>query len=194
MRCSFIVSAYDRPAYLRCALSSLEIQTCRDHEVIVVDNAVDPTLQQRNESVTAEFSARDPRFRYLYTGAPSCYHSSEIGADHAGGEYLCFPSDDGYYIPSFLERMLSVSPAGIIHCDCLYGHRTRGYFVLQSSLRVCRIDKGGFLIRRELFYSVGRFKTKVAGRCNADGDLAEAVKRSHARECKIPGILWTHNP
>jgi len=88
-KCSFIVSAYDRPDALALLLLSLKLQTEPDFEVIVCDNAAE--LEHPRPCIF------DPRINWLWTGTTcaNCYQSSNSGVQHATGEYLCFPSDDG---------------------------------------------------------------------------------------------------
>jgi hypothetical protein len=50
MKCSFIVSAYDRPWALYTLLWCLVNQTEKDFEVIVTDNAVRPDFRDQHAS------------------------------------------------------------------------------------------------------------------------------------------------
>ena len=114
-KCSFIVSAYNRPDHLACCLASLRLQSERPIEVIVTDNSLDSGIQGDHVRVGGGFPTM-----YIPTGFESrdCYESANIGAKHATGEYLCFPSDDSYYPPRFLELMLH---HGANCDDCKFG-------------------------------------------------------------------------
>jgi hypothetical protein len=179
VKCSFIVSAFDRPDALACLLYALKIQTEPDFEVIVTCNApMRPPLE-------------DDRFSYHGTMLRDCYESANHGATIATGEYLCFPSDDGYYAPRFLELMLKHgNGADLIYCNCVYdGHGCECGFM--DTAPVCgRIDKGGFLLRRSLFTGFeGPFGVDRA----ADGNLIEDLVRKGASHRKVEIVGWVHN-
>jgi hypothetical protein len=53
------------------------------------------------------------------------------------------------------------------------------------------IDKGGFLVRRELF--TGFPVEQDGGRQFADGMFVEQLVRRGVRKAKVPGTLWFHN-
>jgi glycosyltransferase involved in cell wall biosynthesis len=186
LRCSFIVSAFDRPAHLDLLLRSLRLQTFQDFEVLVTDNAIGDRAFDNFRIVIA---IGDSRFRYIEAGQADCYFSANLGAKHAHGEYLCFPSDDNYYVPRFLESTLKAAPADLIYCDCLYdGHGI--HYAPMDVKPVCGwIDKGGFLVKREKFTG---FAGPAVDR-PADGWLIEALIKTGATHTKAPGYLWIHN-
>jgi glycosyltransferase involved in cell wall biosynthesis len=187
MKCSFIVSAFDRPAHLDLLLRSLRLQTCPDFEVLITDNATGDGAVQNFCAVTA---TGDERFQYIEAKQADCYFSANLGAAQALGEYLCFPSDDGYYAPRFLEAMLKAGPADLIYCDCIYDGHGINYAPMETALVCGWIDKGGFLIKREKF-------TGFAGPAGmsraADGLFIEALIKTGVSHTKAPGYLWVHN-
>ena len=186
LRCSFIVSAFDRPAHLDLLLRSLRLQTCRDFEVLVTDNAVGA---RASENLDAVQRIGDSRFRHIAAREPDCYFSANLGAAAAQGEYLCFPSDDGYYVPRFLEAMLGAGPADLIYCDCVYDGHGINYAPMQTRPACGFIDKGGFLVKREQFRG---FRGPAGADRAADGWLVEALIKSGATHSKVPGHLWVH--
>lgn len=195
---SFIVSAYDRPRQLACVLASLQVQTFENIEVVVVDNQRDYAVRHENE--TRVRNMVDRRMRYAACECAHCYYSSEQGASLVCGEWLCFPSDDNYYVPAFAELMLKAAEltegnegVGFVYCDMVYDPRLHGvYSVVDVRPQVNNVDKGGFLIRRELFLEVGGFPDKENG-VVCDGLLIEELVRRGVRGVKAPGVLWVHN-
>jgi glycosyltransferase involved in cell wall biosynthesis len=186
VKCSFIVSAFDRPRHLACLLRSLRLQTEQSFEVIVTDNARDVVIAAENAAQVYELN--DDRFQYERSALPDCYASANYGARLAKGDYLCFPSDDNYYVPRFLEEMLA--PAlDLVYCDCIYD----GYGVHYAPMEVApvagHIDKGGFLVRHEKF---PQFPPGPPGH-GADGQLVEQLVREGVSHVKVPGYLWVHN-
>lgn len=190
---SFIVSSYQRPKQLLCCLASLSVQTCQDFELIVTDNSFSDTAAYMAEQITKMF-----RGRYTRTNKPSCYHSAEVGAQElATGEYLCFPSDDSYYVPTFVEQMLKQSLDSFydfVYCDVLYDPRCGNgkYSVMDTKMKTNHIDKTCFLIRKDVFNSLGFFAKTESGPCTADGALAEMVAEKFSHR-KMEEVLVVHN-
>ena len=185
MRCSFIISAFDRPRHLRCLLASLAIQDEPDFEAIVTDNSKDA----QNAAVVSDM--RDPRFHHVHTGMRNCYESANIGALLAQGEYLCFPSDDNYYVPPFLRLMLE-RKTDLIYCDMVYDPRIseeREYKTIEVHPKEGKIDKGGFLVRRSKLLP---FPWELSVQ-TADGLLIEKLIKNGLSHAKAPGVLWMHN-
>ena len=185
MKCSFIVSAFDRPGHLRCLLASLAIQDEPDFEAIVTDNSSDA----RNATVVN--GILDPRFHHVHTGMRNCYESANTGALLAQGEYLCFPSDDNYYVPLFLGLMLK-QKTDLIYCDMIYDPRMskKGkYEAIEVHPEVRKIDKSGFLVRRSKFRPFPwEHSVQIA-----DGLLIEELIKDGLSHAKAPGVLWVHN-
>ncbi len=188
---SFIVSAYDRPDHLRCCLASLDLQG--DHEIIVCDNG--GTLY--NQAITNHAGVI-----YLNTSKlvpQTCYHGLEAQPD---GNWLCFPSDDSYYVPNFARIMLHTAEANnweFVYSDVLYdprlAHATRGlhdtYSVMDTQPHCGSFDKTCFIVTRRAFEQVGGWPRHEADW--RDGALAEALVNAGIRHGKAPGILLVHN-
>jgi hypothetical protein len=187
MRCSFIVSAFHQPEHLHCLLYSLKVQTEPSFEVLVMDNATDPAMQERNREA---FPPQDARFRHVPCGLRNCYESANYGATIAQGEYLNFPSCDNYYVPQFLQRML-IPGVDFTYCDMVYDPRHCNgttYTVVRVEPRRGLIDKGGFLVRRKRFEPFPWEQDMVL----ADGLLAERLTARYT-SMHVPGVLWVHN-
>jgi len=192
--CTFIVSAFNRPTELKLCLLSLVLQTRIDWLAIVTDNASDSLYQDLNEEAVRWVG--DDRITYMHTGrnCVSCYHSGEVGAIEATGNWLIFPSDDSYYCPEFLERMLEVEQdADCIFCDVLYDRRLAGRrAVLSTEPREGAIDKICFAVRRDKF--IGFPDQPADGRSfPADGKAIERMVASGYRMRKIDECLVVHS-
>ncbi len=194
-KCSFIVSAYDRPDHLLCCVASLRIQTYRNFEVIVTDNAKHPGIASGQKYLIEDLNLLDDRFSYELLRLRDCYESANWGSRVAAGEYLCFPSDDGYYCPRFLELMLKHGDgADVIYCDCIWDGRGYGpgeECIHLDTAPVCgKIDKGGFLVKRSAFKE---FKGPFGMDRGADGWLIEDLVKSRATFKKVGITAWAHN-
>jgi glycosyltransferase involved in cell wall biosynthesis len=186
--CSFIVSAFENPARLACLLRSLQIQSEPNFEVLIADNTATETAVAKNREVVEQLG--DSRFKYINARLSDCYCSANYGASLATGDYLCFPSDDGYYVPRFLQTMLDAGPADLIYCDCIYDGHGASYRLMDVAPVGGRIDKGGFLVRRERFSG---FKGPAGADRAADAWLIEALIKTGVTHTKAPGYLWVHN-
>jgi glycosyltransferase involved in cell wall biosynthesis len=179
-----VVSAFDRPLHLACLLRSLQIQSEAHFEVLVMDNS--PI--EANRQVVEQLG--DTRFQYHATRLADCYYSANYGAILAQGEHLCFPSDDGYYVPRFLQTMLAASEADLIYCDCIYDGHGVSYAPMDVAPVAGCIDKGGFLLRRDKFNG---FDGPAGMDRAADALLIEALIKPGPTHPKAPGYLWVHN-
>lgn len=193
IKVSYIVSTYNRPWFLRTCLASLRCQSDQRFEIIVVDNTTDGGQIVTNGIYCTMFGAK-----HLVTQAKSCYHSSAIGAEQAKGEYLCFPSDDSYYVPMFQEYMVKLADEknlGFVYCGILYNgfydsDNPELYAVYNSKAKLHQIDKTQYLIRRELFDG---FAAKNVDCPSADGHIIAELVRKGTPHAKHEGVLVVHN-
>ena len=184
MKITFLLSAYDRPATLWVSLGSLINQEEKDWECIVLDNNPDGLNRKVVDAI------RDERIHYTRPLTKGCYHSSEVGAKWAKGDWLCFPSDDSYYCPEFIERMTEDGGVDLVYCNLLYDKRLRGRrAVLDVAPFECMIDKTCFIVKREKFIG---FSAKD-DTPNADGRAIEAMIRMGYRHRKVHEVLVVHN-
>lgn len=148
---SFIVSTYNRPDNLRVLLYSLMAQTRKDFEVLVMDEG-------DNGVVVA--AVNDDRFRHYPLQRVEAIVSGggngslgllpkHTGVSHAKGDYLCFPSDDIYYLPTFVQHM-SDRDKDIVGCDLIVNtqHETCGLGFFPA---VGYTDSANYIIRPEVY-------------------------------------------
>lgn len=181
------------PVVLHC----LAAQTLEDFEVIVTDNS-DPEVQRRNHRSIAHLE--DARFCHFDTShlpVNDCYWAAEWAALHeCAGNFLCFPSDDSYYVPCFAEVVLGAAERNnwdLVYCNMVYDARFNGqcYTPVNVQPMVNSIDKTGFIVRRSWFEG---FPGKVSsGPCKADGLLIESLLSRGIRHGKVSDVLMVHN-
>jgi len=101
---SILLPAYNGARFLPISLGSLTSQTNKDFEVILVDNAsTDNTLEVMEElrhGVGALHGTRIVK-RKTNSGHPAFSDGFEV----AKGQFVCFFSDDDYYLPERFEYM-----------------------------------------------------------------------------------------
>jgi glycosyltransferase involved in cell wall biosynthesis len=100
MRISLVVSTIGRAVELRRLLVSLEAQSHKDFEVIVVDQNQDARLVP----IVAEFDGK-LEIRHLTGAATGAGRGRNIGVRETTGEVTCFPDDDCWYPEQFLREV-----------------------------------------------------------------------------------------
>lgn len=98
---SVVVPFYNVEGYLEACLESLERQTLRDIEVIMVD---DGSLDG-SEAIAKKFTDRDGRFRLVQQGNQGLGPARNTGVRHATGEFLCFADSDDV-IPRYAYELM----------------------------------------------------------------------------------------
>jgi len=194
VKVSFIVSAFNRPQALRCVLASLQIQTEREIEVIVADNSDNVFTIQ--DHIWIVDSMRDLRFRHRHAAERTCYESTKTVSKECIGDWLCFPNDDGYYVPEFTARMLKCAEANpessFIFCDEVYDPRMSGEYCHHNTIPVLGgIDKGTFIVKRSAFSDVD-FPPAPDDMCR-DGLLVDLLVSRGVNPHKCAGIMVVHN-
>lgn len=203
---TYIVSTYHRREPLLCCLASLRMQTDRDLEVIVADNS--PELIDQNRNWLDVEALCDSRFLHVNSAAAGlglpvwdCYHSAEwvVNQGLANGEWLCFPSDDSYYMPVFQETCLTAARANdwqLVFPEMLYDRRGSAenkYHFLRTAAANCQIDKTGFLLRRDVWIGFPDKPMHQAVPSCSDGAMIDRVVAAGARCGKVDEPLVIHN-
>jgi glycosyltransferase involved in cell wall biosynthesis len=162
---SVVIPTHDRLGMLRQAVASVERQTFRSFELIVVDDA-----------------STDGTWSWLATRPDLCALRHEVrqgpaaarnhGAALAAGRYLAFLDSDDLFLPDKLTQqvaLLEVEPSlGLCHSDEIWlrsgrelrqkeKHEKRGGHIFDHCLPLCRISPSAAVIRRAVFEELGGF-------------------------------------
>ncbi len=108
MLVSIIVPVYNSESYLRACLGSIEAQTFRDFEVLLVDDGSSDSSGQ----ICDEWSVRDSRFKVIHTDNEGVSAARNRGLDLASGDYVFFVDSDDAIVPETLDRLVRVSDSG----------------------------------------------------------------------------------
>jgi glycosyltransferase involved in cell wall biosynthesis len=181
IRVSVCVAHFNKAHDLHESLNSLRAQTHRNLEVIVVDDgSTDPAAQAAFDAAITAFDSPDWKFiRQKENRGPG--HARNQAARVATGSHVVFFDADDVAFPDMVERLLR----GLL--------RSKGACVAASSRRLRETDGlrviegtstyvGGslenaflyppagtvFIIEREIFESVGGFKTDRPDDCHED--------------------------
>lgn len=191
---SYIVSLYDRVQMLNTCLASLGAQEV-ESEIIVCCNHTDDDVIRAAKMACLYHDVHCELTGLI--GARDCYESAEM--INTKGEWLCFPSDDAYYVPFFARYMLAAATENhwdFVYADMLYTSKWTvpawSYSVMNVRPVKRHIDKTCFILKRELFNG---FPGKRNGApSEADGELAEQLVSSGVRHGKAAGgPLVVHN-
>jgi glucosyl-dolichyl phosphate glucuronosyltransferase len=103
MTVSVIIPTYKRPEFLQQTLKSLQEQTLPDFEIVVVDNAVQPEVEETlaGFNLTARRTAR-----YVPERSPGLHWARHAGARAARGDILVYIDDDVICPPKWLQGMV----------------------------------------------------------------------------------------
>jgi glycosyltransferase involved in cell wall biosynthesis len=104
MKFSLIISTLGRNADVVDFVRTIEAQTCRDFELIIVDQNNDDELKRVIERLTPSYPLK---YRHV-PGVRGASRGRNLGFELAEGDFVCFPDDDCIYPPKLLDRVLAL--------------------------------------------------------------------------------------
>ena len=122
MKFSVIIPLYNKAPYVRKALESVCAQTCRDYELIVInDGSTDNSAIVADECLKAT-DGIDYQIISQQNAGVSAARNAGVALSH--GEYLAFLDADDWWEPTYLERMAQLindyPDAGLYACNYVY--------------------------------------------------------------------------
>ncbi len=140
---SIIIPCYKVERYLRECLGSVQQQTFKNWEAIVINDA----SPENEESVIREFTSQDTRFKYIKNPVNMGLGLSRtVGQNAARGQYIMFLDADDFIMPKLFEKIASAiekyNAPDIIEFPFYLmqdGKMTRANW-LPNKKRTCRID------------------------------------------------------
>lgn len=102
---SIVLPIYNGEAFMRKSIESCMAQTYTNWELLIVDDC----SKDLTEQIAKEYEAKDGRIHY-YKNEVNLRLPRNLnrGFSLANGEYLTWTSDDNYYEPTAIERMVAV--------------------------------------------------------------------------------------
>lgn len=188
---SVIVPAYNVRSYISDALISIEHQSLREFEVLIVDDgSTDGTSE-----IVKSFCQRDPRFKMLHKSNGGLSSARNYGIRHANTDYIALLDGDDAYKPDKLATHVALldnyPDVGVVYsASRVIRDDGRPTFVYLSGKPVNSdsllallyknfIGHGSNAVfRRSIFYEVGGFDENL--RSSEDIDLwlrVAALKR-----------------
>lgn len=102
---SIILPTYNGSKYISKAIESCLKQTFQSFELIIVNDCSDDNTRD----ILEEYQSRDSRIKVIDNESNLKLPSSlNIGFGNACGDFLTWTSDDNFFAPSALERLVSV--------------------------------------------------------------------------------------
>ncbi len=197
----------DRPAFLQRALESLNAQTSREFEVIVVDDG-------SNSAQAIQYLSQIPgsktNFPMKVFSIPNGYlgRARNFAAQHANGEYLLFMDDDNFALPSeievFAKNTREYPEIELFTClfkrvhtnDPITGNET-GESVLMSEMGLASLllrnwqSDANFLVKKGVFLEQGGF-SEVFGLGHEDWEFLLKCEKNKVRKRLISEFLFLY--
>jgi glycosyltransferase involved in cell wall biosynthesis len=188
---SIIIPAYNVTAYISDSIDSVIAQTCKNYEIIVVNDG-SPDTDELERVLTPYFS-RIIYIKQENQGAPAARNAA---LKIARGEFVAFLDPDDIWLPEFLELQLSFlekNDLDVVWADAyLFGEiisvgRTfmqtcpsEGKVTFESLLeQKCNVIISGTLAKKKAIIDLGGFDNNI--RFSGDFDLWLRMAYSGAR-------------
>lgn len=101
---SVIIPVYNVESYLPACLDSVDGQSFRDFELILVDDG----STDRSGTLCDEYAAEHPNTRVIHQQNAGLSEARNQGVAASSGEYIAFIDSDDYVAPDCLEYLLSL--------------------------------------------------------------------------------------
>lgn len=199
---SIIMPVFNSEKYLQEAIDSVLAQTCRNWELIIIDDG----STDQSGSICDTYVQRDSRIRAVHTENRGVSSARNAGIDLAKGEWIVFMDSDDMMRPRMLEVLLSHSD-GVDLVECSFSLIPGGrvslvtgqavcYASLQDTIRdVDRLFSGSFY--SSLWNKLYR-REKITMRLNPQMSLGEDIcfnleyMNVCNRICALPDVLYSY--
>ncbi|RLA62772.1 MAG: glycosyltransferase family 2 protein [Epsilonproteobacteria bacterium] len=166
---SIIIPTYNRSAYLFRAIESVQYQTYKDWELIIVDDGSTDNTQKEITYLLKE----EKKIKYIKTPNRGVSAARNLGIHLSSGDYLAFLDSDDEWLPEKLElqmEFVNTNPEiELVHGDEIWIrngkrvnqkniHKKFGGNIFSQSLDLCAISPSTAFLKRSLFKRVGFFR------------------------------------
>lgn len=204
---SVVVPTYSRSELLLQALASVDAQTYKNLEIIVVDDNGRNSVQQREtEEKIKSFSHKCERAcRYIVreeNGGGALARNTGIKASN--GEYIAFLDDDDKWLPEKIELQVSAmaknKKVGLSYAHCReimedgsyvdIRRTVNGNALVEQAVCSCIATTSQWVVRREALICVGGFTDSPS---KQDGILLYKLLLAGYEILCVPEILSVYN-
>lgn len=102
---SLVMPVYNVENFLSKALTSVENQTFKDFEMIIVDDG----SSDKSYEIAEEFCIKNPNFKLIKQENSGPAAARNTGVMHCKGEYIAFMDSDDYLEKNFLEELYKLA-------------------------------------------------------------------------------------
>lgn len=102
---SLVMPVYNVENFLSKALTSVENQTFKDFEMIIVDDG----SSDKSYEIAEEFCSKNPNFKLIKQENSGPAAARNTGVMHCKGEYIAFMDSDDYLEKNFLEELYKLA-------------------------------------------------------------------------------------
>ena len=99
---SMIIPVYNTGKYLESCLDSVCRQSCRDLEILLVDDG----STDKSPALCDSYAVKDPRIRVFHQENRGLSMARNKGLQYASGEYICYVDSDDLLHPDYAETMI----------------------------------------------------------------------------------------
>ena len=166
---SVVIPTFNRAWCLQDAVDSVQAQTFRDFEVIVVDDG-------STDETAAMASTWEAPIRFLQQRNKGVSAARNAGIHAARGHFLAFLDSDDLWRPEKLARQVAffdAQPEALIcqteetwirrgvRVNPKLRHRKPSGWIFEPSLALCLVSPSAVMMRRDLFDAVGLFDEQL---------------------------------
>ncbi len=167
IKISVIIPTYNRQRSLMRAIQSVLQQTCKDFELLVVDDGSTDDTQNLLSKIT------DSRVRIFRTENRGVSAARNLAIKEAEGEWVAFLDSDDEWLPQKLERQIELlqkdSSLRWVHGEEIWirngsrvnpmqKHKKSGGDIFINSLKLCCVSPSAVVLQKSLFAEVGYFR------------------------------------
>jgi len=164
---SITIPTHNRAHLISRAILSIQHQTFKDWELIVVDDgSIDNTPE-----VTKNF-LQDKRIKYIQKKNTGAAHSRNVGVENSKYDYISFLDSDDEAKPDWLTKIytaISLNKASVICCGCETLDQDGNLLSVNLPSKtkifpetVYKMTNGGvFTLKKDLFKEIGGFDNSL---------------------------------
>ena len=131
MKVSVIIPVYNMASFVEECICSVQRQTLKDIEIIVVDDG----STDNSRDIIANCCVHDDRIQLLCQENCGAGPARNLGLSIASGDYVAFlDSDDYYYAPDALERMVNACERNQIPICASYRNELKNGRIVQANM------------------------------------------------------------
>jgi hypothetical protein len=193
MGSEFIITTFSRTNHLITIVGSLMSQSNPNWKAHIVADCPDEDIVKRINEMVTFFNDDRIKLTVLDKRYNDWGHTPrQYGLDNATQEWVVMTGEDNYYVPDFVDSMLSQSEhQHFVYCDMVHNWVNKEYILVKTKLQLGAIDIGCFMTKTNM---AQRIKLNTSHEW-ADWFFVQDFtnKFKQAKILKVNKILYVHN-